>query len=586
MSARSGSRLWVAPVAWGLLGLCLCGSGAGAAEKAKIDAAIRRAATWLQSQAGQRKGGYDSLAALALVKSDTGIGQDKVQEIVARVVAKSASGEHKPDNAHSAIYEAGVDLMLLVASDAEQHREVIERIAAFLLANQSPRGEWDYLGTSNRNGGDTSITSYAMLGLWAARRAGVEIDEEAWDRCARWHLGTQTPQGGFIYHPTFGRRPNGGSGHGTTTSGLASQLIAMRHLYPGEVERAARRAKARERKKTGGKRFGVLERIDLDSGEVNSAGQGKSGSYNPETPRQALETSIRGGLDWLAANWQVGGVTNHRGYYLYGLERVAALADLRTFGDHDWYSEGADFLLEQQASNGSWEGGTSPAVTTSFCMLFLSRATAKTLNRAPAGTPVGGGLLAGGRGLPDDLNAVQVEQGQVQARKMQGPLDELLAELEKSEGGKVSAAQAAIVQQVQLADREALISQQDRLRELILDRRVDVRRTAVWALGRTADLGVTRLLLGALRDPDLSVVVEARSALCALSRLTGGQGLPAQPLAGLPEDATAEEREQAVAAWRKEVVVRWERWYLKTRPWAERDDLFELQRRAAARKNR
>ena len=131
-----------------------------------------------------------------------------------------------------------------------------------------------------------------------------------------------------------------------------------------------------------------------------------------------------------------------------------------------------------------------------------------------------------------------------------------------------------------------LIEQKDRLRRLVDDPRVEVRRTAVWALGRTADLRLTPYLIRALRDPDLSVVVEARNSLCALSRLTRGQGMPASPLAGVSEDATADERAEAIQQWRNETRRRWEKWYLESRAWPERDDLFELRSRAAAKKAR
>ncbi|MCA9117427.1 MAG: HEAT repeat domain-containing protein, partial [Planctomycetaceae bacterium] len=540
-----------------LLGIVLCGSPeckpwgstVQAADKAEVEAAIRRGAVFLQTQAGGRDAGYDSLAALALLKSGTGTGQQQIRSITERVLAKTASGTYRPDNLHTAIYEAGVDLMLLADSDPVAHREAIEVIATFVIASQSPLGEWNYLGTMTRNGGDTSITSYAMLGLWAAARAGMTIPGEVWDNCATWHFRTQIADGGFTYHATPGNA-NGGSRHGTTTSGLASQLIALTYLYPGAAEKLAQETREKERRKTSIRRFGVLERIDLDTGNVvNGGGGAAAGNFNPKSPRAALEKSVRGGIDWLTAHWATNTIPAHRLYYMYGLERVSALAALTHYGSHDWYEEGSDHLLATQTSDGSWQGDTSPAVSTSFAILFLAQATAKTLNRTPRGVPVGGGLLAGGRGLPDDLNAVQVEQGNVKVRKLQGPLDELLAELEKSSDGKVSAAQAAIVEQVQLEDRSALIEQKVRLRRLVDDPRVEVRRTAVWALGRTADLRLKPYLIRALRDPDLSVVVEARNSLCALSRLTRGQGMPASPLAGVSEDATADERAEAIQQW-------------------------------------
>ena len=77
-------------------------------------------------------------------------------------------------------------------------------------------------------------------------------------------------------------------------------------------------------------------------------------------------------------------------YYLYGLERAGVLADTAWVGTHDWYLEGAEFLLPAQRADGSWEQadsgqgagpfqdlGRSPQVDTCFALLFLKRATTR-----------------------------------------------------------------------------------------------------------------------------------------------------------------------------------------------------------------
>jgi hypothetical protein len=63
-------------------------------------------------------------------------------------------------------------------------------------------------------------------------------------------------------------------------------------------------------------------------------------------------------------------------YFLYSLERVTILADVKVIGGHDWYHEGAGVLLSWQHSDGRWAGphGTT-IVDTAFALLFLKRAT-------------------------------------------------------------------------------------------------------------------------------------------------------------------------------------------------------------------
>ena len=41
-------------------------------------------------------------------------------------------------------------------------------------------------------------------------------------------------------------------------------------------------------------------------------------------------------------------------YYLYGLERVGRLSARRLIGEHDWYREGAEYLVRQQQESGYW----------------------------------------------------------------------------------------------------------------------------------------------------------------------------------------------------------------------------------------
>ena len=58
--------------------------------------------------------------------------------------------------------------------------------------------------------------------------------------------------------------------------------------------------------------------------------------------------------------------------YLYGLERVGDLTSRHLIGKHDWYREGAEYLLRRQMVSGGWGGGI---LDTCFALLFLKRST-------------------------------------------------------------------------------------------------------------------------------------------------------------------------------------------------------------------
>ncbi len=198
----------------------------------------------------------------------------------------------------------------------------------------------------------------------------------------------------------------------------------------------------------------------------------------------------------------------------------------------------------------------------------------------PREDPIGGGLLAGGRGLPDNLADVTLEGGDVKADTPAGALDELLRSLERSGGASLFDVQNEIVETIQLGDRSQLVGQTDQLIRLVNHPSPEIRRTALWALGRSDDVRLARYAVAALDDPDVDVLVEAHNALCWMSRRPNAFGLAPNPLAGLPQNASDEQRQEAVATWRKQAQQKWGAWFLRICPYEQRDDAFmvKLQR--------
>jgi DNA-binding response OmpR family regulator len=66
--------------------------------------------------------------------------------------------------------------------EGQDHPYVAEltAIAAYIEGMQLPNGGWDYpAGTRGGTTGDTSVVQYALLGLWAATRSGVQSQVNA-----------------------------------------------------------------------------------------------------------------------------------------------------------------------------------------------------------------------------------------------------------------------------------------------------------------------------------------------------------------------------------------------------------------------
>ncbi len=544
----------------------------------EVEAAIQKGADYLSKVAKDAENGLLPYALMASGRAPT---DPEVARLLAKIVAKTVNMEYVGKGEH--IYEAGVDAMALASADKEKYRPQLEAIANYLIAQQRDDGSWDY--PNQRNGGDTSISQYAMLGLWAAARAGVPIPLRVWDRAAGWHFRTQNPEGSFGYHPFGGTK---GGSHSMTVAGVGSLCIAKIYLSESPQPAAEREPEDEStgKSKKPEKAFGVLEKAApmeiADPAEPKPVKSQDDKNYRPTSSKRDLDGHIGRGLGWLGgkATYTIEKPIGWSKYYLYGLERASALSRSEKLGGHDWYKEGCQHLIATQSADGAWlndPGG--PHATTAFAVLFLCRATDKIAPNSPPakkGVPTfGGGLLQGGRGLPTELSAVETKDGQITAKKLDTPLDKLLADLESPQAKNVEATQDSIVQAVQVGDRQTLIGKKDLLLRLTRDKRVDVRRTAYWGLGRCNDLRISPILIQGLLDPDFDVAVEARNALCVLSRRPRGFGLPDDLIATLPENAGQVEKDTAFEKWRREDHQKWKQWYQSVRPYAERDQLAD-----------
>jgi hypothetical protein len=521
----------------------------------EYDVALNRGIAWLKQrlEANPPHGGERSLAAVALLTAGEPPTLPIIQAAVKDARDRVQSTGYKPTNSEHHIYEAGVDCMLLVAASAGDNKDQIAAIAQYIIAQQGADGSWDYPA---RTVGDTSMAQYGVLGLWAAKRAGANVPLEVWDKCAMWHLKTQQSDGGFMYHPGVNVNEATGGGKSSinmTPGGAGSLAIAKLHLYPESM--------------FGGKRpkkFGILDEKDDPA---------KNGPpYTPQTSLAAIDNGLQKSMGWLASHYMP--ITNlpHKVYYNFALERACALNFVTLLGGKvDWFRSSGDQLLKLQKADGSWDDFLGPQVGTAFAILFYIRPAKKAVAEY-----VAGGMQTGGRGLPDDLAAASSRKGKIQERKPKGALDEMLSDLASADAALLEDAQSAIVEKVQIGDRNELLGQMETVRKLANHPSAEVRKTAIWALGRSGKINDAMYLIRALNDDDVDVLLEANAALKYLSRKLSGVGVPESPYVDLPENANEAQKIAAVASWRKEALKRWTAWYTRVRPFNERNDLFEF----------
>src|SRR5688572_9746735 len=171
--------------------------GMAQVDNATIKDTMNKAAAYLRAELQKSQSGAageKSLAAYALIKAADSPNSPHIQRVVSELANRAK--DYKYDPGSHGVYAAGVELMLLeAAAGPGQYQLEMENIVQWLVRQQHSSGGWDYV--HDWNGGDTSQIQYALLGLWAAERAGIKVPKEVYDKAAQWFLRAQAKDGGF-----------------------------------------------------------------------------------------------------------------------------------------------------------------------------------------------------------------------------------------------------------------------------------------------------------------------------------------------------------------------------------------------------
>ncbi len=233
---------------------------------------------------------------------------------------------------------------------AEQELSWMEQLARLLVGAQAVNGGFgyntagDYAETAPARLAyeDHSNTQYALLGLKAARMNGIRMDRSIWLRALLHLLECQERNG-----PRVPRGVDPGPGGGK--KGAVSTV----------GDRARGWGYADGNPATGSMTTGGVSSLAICRSELPGAVE-----YDADLAARS-EQAVFDGLAWLGHHFTVaenpGPVGAPMGrefwlyYYLYGLERAGVLAGAERMGSHDWYGEGAAWLLEHQTMGGAWQ---------------------------------------------------------------------------------------------------------------------------------------------------------------------------------------------------------------------------------------
>ncbi|MFN0205792.1 MAG: prenyltransferase/squalene oxidase repeat-containing protein [Planctomycetota bacterium] len=277
--------------------------------------------TWPDGHNEKFESGVAALGFLTLTKSGVGESDPSLQRCI------QFFNEYR---AFEKTYSTGV---LAMAWEALKRGSVdkprAEAAAKWLMEHRDEKTKlWAYPDGDV----DCSNTQYALLGLHAASRMGVDIPREFLFQTVNAIVKMQQKDGGFVY-----RNADEVPAGSMTTAGICALQLAARHLksFPQY-----------ESKKS---EWLAAEKLAFDWLEKHFRVDANPAGF-----------SERGGM----RVWHY--------YYLYGLERACELAGKQKIGKHWWYREGAEYLLSNQHADGHWR---SDFTDTCFALLFLKRAT-------------------------------------------------------------------------------------------------------------------------------------------------------------------------------------------------------------------
>lgn len=220
----------------------------------------------------------------------------------------------------------------------------LQQMVDIIVASQKPCGAWHYdiaakTGTGVQQPGvkvqdtfDLSNTQFAVLGLRAAANNGAHVPRSTWERAlAHYEREHKKKDGGWAY---TGDTPGAQFAQSSTPTMTAASCYGWMICKTSLNER--------------------LSLEEVKAGEpFKMGGEFLAKRFSPTT----------GGDPF---------------YFLYSLERMCMAAKMDRIGEHDWYGEGAAWLLGHQTPEGTWQGTYGESANTCLALLFLKRAFIRT----------------------------------------------------------------------------------------------------------------------------------------------------------------------------------------------------------------
>jgi hypothetical protein len=195
----------------------------------------------------------------------------------------------------------------------EEVKEKLQNAVRLIQKTQNKQGGWRYMPVPYD--ADISVTICEIMGLRAARDAGIKVEKEVIDKAIGYVTKCQNPDGGFSYTANSG----GGGGSGFERSGAGVASLYYAGVFEGESLK---------------KGLNYLKQFTPNQGAGGRAGMGHY-FYGHYYACQAM--FLAGGENWAR-----------------------------------WYPAIRDELIKKQdRTNGNWQGEVSEEYCTAIALIIL-----------------------------------------------------------------------------------------------------------------------------------------------------------------------------------------------------------------------
>lgn len=277
-------------------------------------------------------GGTSALAAFALLSAGVATNHPRLHLLLDALARdkESAAGTY----VHS--LRAGVWSLCLDhgvnKAGRRKYQRLLKRDMGWLGRAMNSDGGYGYVGRG-QGISDNSNTQFANLGLWSGSIANIEVSNRYWQNISKHWLDTQHPDGGWPYRTILGAPTSS-----MTVAGCNSLYI-------------------------------VLDRLYARSDGPYRLFKGASPNVVARRDMARIYQAIEDGDAFLRRN--APNPASHRGYELFGLERLGLASGREQIGGVDWFRRHAGAVAQRK-----W--GLS-VVADAFALIFLVHGQAPVL---------------------------------------------------------------------------------------------------------------------------------------------------------------------------------------------------------------